>query len=469
MKIRPLKFEELTNNHFVFTNDAGDYFVSNKSFLDRLATDSPTTSDIEFLEKHGHISDTNLSLREIAFQKRWYDRLNLNSSMSYIIVVPTLRCNLACEYCQVSRAAENAKGFDWTDETFNSFVRYIQGLPSDTIKVEFQGGEPTLRLDLLHKIRSVCRDHFANAEFVVCTNLQNIKDETWDFLSANDTFISTSLDSHAEIHLEQRTKSSAVQSEFENNLKKAIQLFGSEKVSALPTLDPQKLPDPVKLMTEFRGYGFTSVYLRRINYQGFARKSFRNSFDDQAWFDYFDRFVNALVDWNWDKSDALEEYYLAHIIRRIVKGRHHGHVDLRNPNWVASDYIVVDFDGRLYPSDEARMVTRLRQMDLSVGDLESGLDYEKIDLLNLNVSNVDDPDCRDCAFQPYCGLDMVDDISRYSRVDLPRLSTYHCKWHKVVFKKAFNMLYSEDPKVQHSVALWLSTPVLSKHLSPVNQ
>ena len=44
------------------------------------------------------------------FERRRY----VPNVLDYIILVPTLRCNLACSYCQVSRASIAAKGYDWS-------------------------------------------------------------------------------------------------------------------------------------------------------------------------------------------------------------------------------------------------------------------------------------------------------------------------------------------------------------------
>lgn len=469
MKTRPLRFEELSENRLLFTNDAGDYFFSNQEFLKRFSDGSLTDDDVNFLKMNGHHPIENDELEEISFQKRWFDRINQASEINYVILVPTLRCNLSCNYCQVSRAPENSKAFDWDTTTVERVKNFLSELTTRNIKIEFQGGEPLLRIDLLEEIRNFCRNHFQEPQFVVCTNLQRVSGREWQFLESDDTYISTSLDPTPERHINQRTKSPELQREFECNLARAIETLGAEKVSALPTLNPNDLPDPESMINEYTRMGFKSIYLRRINFQGFARKSYKNSFADEAWFDYFDRFVNAVVKWNDDKDDNIEEFYLANIIRRIVKGGYNGNVDLRNPNWVASDYIVIDYDGRLYPSDESRMITRIGQMDLSIGDVATGINVDKVEHLNNSVINFDDPDCCDCAFQPYCGLDIVDDISRYSRVDLPRGETYHCRWHKVLFHKAFGMIYSDDHRVQKTVAGWLMTPKTSPHLRPMHK
>ena len=49
-----------------------------------------------------------------------------NRNIGYLILIPTLRCNLSCSYCQVSRAPEKAKGFDWSDETLARFEEFVK-------------------------------------------------------------------------------------------------------------------------------------------------------------------------------------------------------------------------------------------------------------------------------------------------------------------------------------------------------
>ena len=46
----------------------------------------------------------------------------------HFLIVPTLRCNLHCSYCQVSRVDEQMKGFDWNDKTINKFFEFIYSL-----------------------------------------------------------------------------------------------------------------------------------------------------------------------------------------------------------------------------------------------------------------------------------------------------------------------------------------------------
>ncbi|MBS7708110.1 His-Xaa-Ser system radical SAM maturase HxsB [Chelatococcus asaccharovorans] len=328
--------------------------------------------------------------------------------------------------------------------------------------------EPLLRVDLLEVVRAFCRDRFEKAEFVVCTNLQHVSDEAWTFLSAPDTFMSTSLDGDRATHTRQRTFDAARTDAFLHNLARAIEAFGPEKVSALPTIDPGNAPAPEKIIRTFAEFGIRSIYLRPVNYQGFARKRYGHG-DDVAWNLYYDRFIDAMIAYNQTAPQHVEEYYFVHCLRRVLRPGHHGHVDLRNPNTLGADYLVVDFDGTFYPTDEARMVTRVRQIDLSIGNVFDGLDQSKLAILNENAANNFHEDCMHCPYQAYCGVDVVDDLSRYGRIDLPKHETSFCRRHTFVFGKIFELLYSADSAVKKSLALWLGIPEFDPALAPVHR
>src|SRR5690606_11470346 len=101
-------------------------------------------------------------------------RLKRPQALSYVILVPTLRCDLTCAYCQVSRAHEKAKGYDWSDETLAQTIAFLDQIGTESPQIEFQGGEPTLRLDLVEAIIDFSRDRFATPHFVICTNLSRL-------------------------------------------------------------------------------------------------------------------------------------------------------------------------------------------------------------------------------------------------------------------------------------------------------
>lgn len=465
----PLRFREIQDD-ILFADEAGGWFYSNRSFLDRYALDGLSDQDRRFLLRNGSAFEREGDLSYSSFLRRWSGRhASRSPSINYVILVPTLRCNLSCDYCQVSRAALNAKGYDWSDETLEQTITFLDGLPTETIKIEFQGGEPLLRIDILEKVRAFCRARFKKSSFVVCSNFQIVDDRIWAFFADDDTHLSTSIDGDPSTHTAQRTFASELTNDFLGNVASFIERFGPDRVSALPTIDLHRPFDADALIDQYLQFGMTSIYLRPVNHQGFARRKAPLHDEIQIWSRLHADFIDRLIDRNFEEGLALEEYYFTHALRRVLQLGMNNHVDLRNPNIVGDSYVVVDHDGVLYPTDEARMMSRVGQIDLSIGNVAAGIDRKKVETLNAWSFNDFDPDCQHCPYQPFCGTDTIDDVSRYGRIDLPRAETWFCNRHLALFDLIFSLLRSEDAKVQYSLALWAGTKSWPKSIVKVHQ
>lgn len=459
MTFVPLRLRGRQDGTVLCTADNGTFFRALPSFGERLARDQLTDADRQFLDQHGLLVEVNSGLPWEVLACGIAERLTIARRIDYLILVPTLRCNLSCDYCQVSRVPEHRPGFDWDEETVEAVLSFIDQLATPTIKIEFQGGEPTLRPDILKAVIERCA-RFEHAEFVICTNLQDVNSEVLALFDRDDVFISTSLDGDPKMHQRHRTGSEKRTRQFLANLDWLTARYGGGKISALPTIDPENPPEPDDLISAFTSFGIDSIFLRPVNFHGFARKRYKTSItSSENWFAYYEAFVRRLIDRNYrDQTRLLSETYFSICLRRIFRPGADRHMDLRNPNPVGADYLVIDHDGSFYPSDEARMLARSGIIDLAIGDLRNGLDGERIALLNRSASNSFDPDCQACVYQPYCGRDMIDDLARYQTIDVPRLETEFCRKHRHLFDFIFELVYSDDPAVQYSLCRWLGLP-----------
>jgi His-Xaa-Ser system radical SAM maturase HxsB len=456
MTFLPLRARYLAEDQSLCVHDTGRFFCTGSAFLNRLSKDQLSAEDQAFLIGQGHAIASNDSLGKAAYLYGLAERAAHAGTLDYVILVPTLRCNLSCSYCQVSRAGMHQPGFDWSDETLSAVLAMLDSLPADQIKIEFQGGEPTLRPDLLQAVIDRCQ-RFEARQFVVCTNLQVLDDTVLALFDNPDLYVSTSLDGDALTHQRQRTGTAAATDQFSANLKRVIERYGPHKVSALPTIDPATLPDIDDLIDSYAALGLHSIFLRPINYQGFARKRHSGSREQSNdWRAYHERFVRRIIERNWaDRSRVLEETYTSICLRRIFQPGADRHIDLRNPNPLGHDYIVVDHDGTVYPTDESRMLSRSGVIDLAIGDIASGWASDRRALLNRHAANYDDPACQRCAYQPFCGRDLVDDLARYGTIDMPRLETEFCRKHLHLFDFLFGLIYEDDPAIRYSLSRWL--------------
>ena len=104
------------------------------------------------------------------------------------------------------------------------------------------------------------------------------------------------------------------------------------------------------------------------------------------------------------------------------------------------------------------MLARSGVIDLAIGNVIDGWAGPKRDMLNAAATNQFDQDCQRCVYQPFCGRDVVDDLSRYGRIDMPRHETEFCRRHLHLFDLAFELIYSDEPAVRYCLAKWLRLP-----------
>src|SRR5690606_6214700 len=117
MTVWPLRFRQLNQTSLLFCDDAGGFFSADQSFLARYAEKRLSADDVKFLERHGHAFREDEDLGFTSFGHRWSLRQSRRPEMTYVVLGPALRCNIACAYCQVARADENAVGYEWSEET----------------------------------------------------------------------------------------------------------------------------------------------------------------------------------------------------------------------------------------------------------------------------------------------------------------------------------------------------------------
>ncbi len=446
MQIFPFKFEPIQGRYLI-TNDAGDLFVSTQRFLDNLVCGNLTTQDEEYLLARGFGFKSSGDFYYNSFAHRYRLRRTLGKSLTYLTVIPTLRCDLSCTYCQVSRASEDAKGVDWSDETLKAFLLFVETIDSDRIQIEFQGGEPTLRLDIVKAVIDGCEKRFKNCSFTICTNLSCLSDDLLDLLEKPNVGISTSIDGPETIHTRYRTQNKNETLKTFANVEQILGRFGHDRLGALPTICEDDFDQIEEIIDHYIALGLDTFYLRPVNYHGFARKAFPSSREsEQSLEAVYSRAYEHICNHNLNNDRKIKEYGLEVALKRIFEPCFNNHVDLRNPNPPAQDYLVIDYGGRFYPSDEARMLSRIGHADLCIGSLENGLDSATVTALRWNQINDVHEDCIHCAFQAYCGTDAVDDLARYDRNDPIKHTTHFCRSNMGHFNFIFEKILQNDPK-----------------------
>jgi His-Xaa-Ser system radical SAM maturase HxsB len=449
----PFRFRQL-DNKTIITNEVGDFDFYDNTIVERFFSGNLTKIDYEKLEKQSIKINKDEAWKYLSLIRSIKNKKKRNEKLDYLIVVPTLRCNLSCSYCQVSRANESAKGYDWDEDTLVQFEEFIKVNGKNGMKIEFQGGEPTLRLDLVKKIISISENYYSDLTFVICTNLSKITKDLRNILSKDNVLISTSIDGPDYIMSSNRTFDDKTAKETLENIKEIIKEYGHNKISALPTITNEQRESPDVLIDYYRELGFNSIFLRPVNFHGFARKNFSDlSRQIDSWNSFYTKAMEYILKIN--QTEYFEEFYTGIVLRQIFSGKESGFVDYKSPANYSKGYCVVDFDGKIYPTDESRMLSRTKNVDLCIGNLKEGLNTEKVNELNFNAIHHVNEDCIHCAYMPFCGIDIIDDMSRYNRFDRPKDFTWFCKRHMYLYDFIFKKIIDWDTDWLYMFNSWV--------------
>ena len=80
---------------------------------------------------------------------------------------------------------------------------------------------------------------------------------------------------------------------------------------------------------------------------------------------------------------------------------------------------------------------------------------EKLTELNFNALHQVNPDCLHCAYMPFCGVDVIDDMSRYNRVDIPKFDTWFCNRQTMMFDLIFSKIIEQDRRWLDVFLKWI--------------
>ena len=131
MSAIPLRARHLAKDALLCVQDTGRFFHATAPLLERIAGDYLLPDDRAFLREHGFIVEPDDTLGRAAYLYGLAERADHAGPLDYVILVPTLRCNLSCSYCQVSRADIRQTGFDWDDRILGDVLAMLDTLHPD--------------------------------------------------------------------------------------------------------------------------------------------------------------------------------------------------------------------------------------------------------------------------------------------------------------------------------------------------
>lgn len=370
----------------------------------------------------------------------------LTIGVSLHIIVPTLQCEHTCRYCQVSRAAIG-DGYSMTREQVELAADAVFQSPAPLLTVEFQGGDPLLRYDLVKlAIERIAQRSIQNGrkvQFVVASTLHHLNEEMCAFFRAHSVSLSTSLDGPA--HLHNRNRPTPTRDAYERTIagiELARRMISEDCVSALMTVTRQSLSCPEEIVDEYVRLGFDEIFIRPMALYGFAMKNSQVlGYTFEAFELFYAECLQRVLWWN-AQGTSIREAAASVWMNKLLSPFDSGYVDLQPVTGAGRSVLVYNYDGWVYPSDEARMLAETGQSNLRLGRIGSQMHECLSSPVNRSLQERSDgganPQCVDCAFNAFCCPDPVEELATgegYSVAD-----SWHCRRSKSMFAWILNRL-----------------------------
>lgn len=418
LELLPFRFER-TEGRYLVSNIVGDFIRLSSDELTRVVELRVRPGDGLYEKAYAaHLisgSDQVAQRQLLAFRLR--SRLAfLRETTPLHIFVVTLRCEHSCPYCQVSRQSTDRSRFDMTEETARHALDIAFQSPATRIKIEFQGGEPLLNFPLISTIVAEAKTKAIAAnkkvDFVIASNLALLDETILAFCKANDVLLSTSLDGPRDLHNKNRPRRGGNSHELATHgIRRAQAALGPHRISALMTTTEASLDHVEDIVDEYLRLDLDGIFLRPLSPYGFAvkTKAFRK-YDATDWLDFYEHGLRYILEIN-RRGRHFPEFYATLILKRMLTDRPLGYVDLRSPAGIGLGALVYNYDGKVFASDEGRMLAEMGDNTFELGRVTDSycslvLSDKLIDLIGSSLTQCA-PECSDCVFEAHCGADPV--------------------------------------------------------------
>lgn len=420
IQLLPFRFERLGSNGYLVSNMVGDFVRLSADEFTRLVEGQVGPSD----DLYGRAFAAHLISRAGQTAQLQIIAARLRSRMAFLqepsalhMFVVTLRCEHSCPYCQVSRQSTDKTRFDMSESIAARSLSIALESPARQIKIEFQGGEPLLNFPLITKIvESAIQDApkvGKKIEFVIASNLALSTDDILTYCKRNNILLSTSLDGPEDLHNRNRPRPGGNSYKLAvDGIKAAQKILGVDRVGALMTTTEASLDRVEEIIDEYVALGLDGIFLRPLSPYGFAVKTKQiKKYDAKRWLDFYERGLRYILDIN-RAGQKFFEFYTLLLLRRLLTDQPIGYVDLRSPAGIGIGALVYNYDGKVFASDEGRMLAEMGDNTFELGHVDNDsyrtliLSEKLIELVGSSLTQCA-PECLNCVYESHCGANPV--------------------------------------------------------------
>ena len=467
------RYKEMGND-FLLTNDAGEWmFLSQKEFQSFLAgTISKDSLVFKGLKDRGFLR-SSLDVEDLAAKIRRKKRF-LGQGPHLHIVITTLRCNQSCKYCHASRTSMDRVDTDMTLETAKGVVDLAMESTSPYICFEYTGGEPTINLEaikfMVEYAKEKNQDGKKYVEHSVVTNMTYMTEEIAQYLVDNNIWVCTSLDGPEKLHNWNRTwqKGSSAYQNVLTWIQRFREMYIAQgrdpelyHVDALMTTTRKTFLQWKELVDLYVDLGIRNIHIRPLNPFGFANKTWRViGYTMEEYMAFYGQILSYILQLN-RQGIQIMEGTAATFLKKMLTPNDPNFVDIRSPIGSGTGQIAYNYNGKIYPSDEGRMVAAMGDDYFLLGEVGKS-SYEDIachpTVKALAVSSFLDslPSCHSCWNAPYCGVRPMHNYMQTKDLFGQRPNTLKCKEHMGIAEMLFSHLRNDtDGETERIFRRWI--------------
>ncbi len=397
------------------------------------------------------------------------------------VVVVTLRCNETCVYCHASRAGMAATNTDMTPAIAEKTVDLALATTSQSVTIEFQGGEPLANFSVVqHIIEYATRRNATlgkSLEFTLVTNLGLMTEERMTYLLDHKVQICTSIDGPQALHDKQRKlaggSAHGVAAHWIARINHAYVERGLDPtlyhIEALLTTTRDTLAMPREVVDSYIALGCRALFLRPVDPFGFAaRVGDRVEYPRDEYLTFYRSALDYMLALNRDGVEILERF-AAIFLTKILTGTDPNYLDIRSPCGAGIGQVAYNYDGKIFTCDEGRMLHEMGDDSFLIGDVETSkyrelMGHPTVRALTI-ASNLDgQPDCVNCAYQPYCGVCPVHSHRTQGSLFGRMRESALCAVFKGIQDYLFEKIAESDPSTLRTFAKWTTVRERSHYL-----
>lgn len=465
----PFDFTRMGSGDYLLVNLTGEFLQLPATIFDAFIKKQLTVNLDQYwnLKAKQFLTDSSDrgALEELLAAKYRTKKSFLDGFTKLHIFVTTIRCNQSCQYCQVSRHNETASiSSDMSSEVLQKSVNLMLQSPASAVTMEFQGGEPLLRFDLIREgilyAQELNRSAGKKITYVICTNLTLLTEEHLAFFAEQKVQISTSLDGPAHLHNKNRPIGNCdAYATVTRNIRRSQEVLGTGAVSALMTTSRESLNYPKEIIDEYLALGLRSMFIRELNPYGYAVKSKQAvGYSTAEFISFYKEMLHYILQVN-RSGRTFSEAYTAIVLTKIQTPWPVGFVDLRSPSGAGMGVVVYNYDGDVYASDESRMLAEMGDTSFRLGSVMEN-SYEDIffgeTMQNIALASCNEAlaGCSDCAYHIYCGADPVRNYATQRDYYGHRPTNDFCQKNMGIIKHAFDLIAQAEHDRDLDRILW---------------